>query len=379
ENECNHSHDPHPDITAYTRKPVIPRPDDMHSIDAASYMHDGPSGDAPKKDLSCDFLQSDKAQADQPWMLWTGWLAPHDPYKAQQQYLDLYPPASVAAPQFPDNWQDNEHPAMYQTRVQRCCEKVISSERHQHDRAAYYAMITELDGLVGEVLYNLEASGELENTVIIFTSDHGDMMGEHGMYYKYTPYDASAKIPLIIAGPGFPAGKTIETPVSLVDLHATIVDIAGAKQIDGCRGSSLLPLINGDTSGHPFVYMELNTERLDTGIFSIVKDNWKYNYYADYDDQLFNLAEDPNEWDNCIDKSECQDIAAELKALLFKQVDPDAISTAAFADQKQRLTDYLQSDRRTAQEIIDSDIFNGFSWRLGQEAAEKFIKDHAQS
>ena len=280
EYETSHGHERSPDITAYTRWPVIPRPDDM--VNLGDYDSGAPHKDARVCDNTLAFLSSERTKGPALWMVWCGFSAPHSPYQAPREFLDLYPPEKIEPPFFPDDWQSREHPAMRQTRIQRCCDVDIPVERHQHDRAAYFAMITELDGNLGRLLDMLEETGQLESTVVIFTSDHGDMMGEHGMYYKYTPYDAAARVPLIIAGPGFAAGAVVDTPVSLVDVHATIMDLAGAGSVENCRGHSLLPLVAGDESNHPFVYIEHNTERLDTGQFSIVQGEWKYNYWVDY-------------------------------------------------------------------------------------------------
>ena len=114
-------------------------------------------------------------------------------------------------------------------------------------RAGYYGLITYLDEKIGRLIETLEETGQLDNTVIVHTSDHGEMNGEHGMWRKSNFYEASARVPLQIVWPGhLPAGCWVDEVVSLVDLIATVVEIAGATPITPLDGDSLLPLMRGE-------------------------------------------------------------------------------------------------------------------------------------
>jgi len=266
---------------------------------------------------------------------------------------------------------------MQLTRYHRGCTRTIAAGQIRRERAAYYGMITEVDALVGELVDALESTGQIDNTVVIFLADHGDMMGEHNFFHKNAPYDGCSLVPLIISGPGVPGNVTVDTPVSLVDVFPTIVDVVGGSCPDGVRGSSLLPLAEGNDAGHPFVYQELNTERLITGVFSIVQGDWKYNCYVDYPDQLFNLREDPGEWHDRSEDSECSETLARLREILFCLVDPERINDQAFADQNRRLNAFI--GERTLEDVLREEQFLAhFSRRLGEDQARRVLTRHFQ-
>src|SRR5262249_49357196 len=158
-------------------------------------------------------------------------------------------------------------------------------------RAAYYGMVTELDEYVGEMIDDLERAGALNNTIIIYTADHGEMLGDHGLWLKRALFEGAARVPLIMAGPGLPAGRGIDMPVSHVDLVATLLDLGGIERPPAVRGTSLLPLAAGAPNAGPrHVYAENHTEGNCTGSFLIRKGDWKYIHFAYYGQHLlFNL------------------------------------------------------------------------------------------
>ena len=222
----------------------------------------------------------------------------------------------------------------------------IPEERIRRARSAYYGMVTELDAMIGEVLDTLEQTGQLENTLVVYTSDHGEMLGEHGLWFKNNLLEGAARVPMILGGAGLPAGMEIEAPVSHVDLIATLLDFAGMAQPSGLRGHSLLPMMQGSRSPQPeFVYAESHSEGNCTGSFMIRKGDWKYIYFAWYDDKvLFNLKEDPGEINNLANDPAHASMVQELHGLLTSLVDPDAITEAAFRKQDQVLEDMVQKN-----------------------------------
>lgn len=372
EYETGHGHDVSPDVTAFFRNPICIKP--AGDPAQAPVLREGPPTDRRFMLNTLEFVQNRSRGLGRPWLAWTGWGRPHNPYRTSQEMLDSYPLDAIDRPYFPEDWRDTEHPVMQMTRYHRSCTRPFGQEIVQRFRAAYYGAITELDGLVGELVSALEDTGQLEDTVVIFTSDHGDMMGDHGFFYKNAPYDGCARVPLIIAGPGIPAGCVIDTPVSLVDVYASVVDLVGGPGLDGVRGHSLIPLAQGDASGHPYAYVELNTERLLTGVFSVIQDDWKYNYYVGYPDQLFNLRDDPDEWINRMDDPECAAVRDRLKGILYSIVDPDVVSDQAFVDQERRLNAFIGS--RSLPEALEEEFLHHFSRRLGEEQARELLTRH---
>ncbi len=174
-----------------------------------------------------------------------------------------------------------------------------------------------------------------------------------------------------MAGPGLPAGKVIDTPVSHVDLAATLLDLGGVPAPSGLRGKSLLPLISGNIHAAPrFVYSECHTEGNATGSFMIRKGDWKYLYFSYYGRPLlFNLRDDPGELKNLAGKPETASIEKEMHDALTSLVDPDAVTLRAFEKQEQVLARMIRElDARTFYETIGG--------RLGQGQAALITQRH---
>ena len=169
-------------------------------------------------------------------------------------------------------------------------DEILAIRRH------YFAMVAETDAMLGQVLDTLEATGQLNDTYIIFASDHGEMNMEHRQTLKNAMYEASARVPLIVAGPGLQQGVISDELVSLIDLFPTLMDMAGLDHPEGLDGVSLLPLCRGDASGRPnYVFSEYHSNFSNTGIAMWRQGPWKYIRYAGYPPQLFNLQDDPEE------------------------------------------------------------------------------------
>ncbi|MGH2351008.1 MAG: sulfatase-like hydrolase/transferase, partial [Chloroflexota bacterium] len=205
--------------------------------------------------------------------------------------------------------------------------------------ATYYGMVTFLDEQIGRVLRALEETGQRDRTTVVYTSDHGDMMGEHGLWWKSVMYDGAAAVPMIVAGPGVPAGKVVQTNVSLVDCFPTIVEAAGAHLApeDGdLPGTSLLRLAQeGDRPRT--VFSEYHAIYSTGGIVMLRTQQYKYVYYVGYPPQLFDLLADPDETrDLAADPAHAETLAAcqrELRAIC----DPEAVDRRARADQRRRI------------------------------------------
>ncbi|MFW6151606.1 MAG: sulfatase/phosphatase domain-containing protein, partial [Verrucomicrobiota bacterium] len=214
-------------------------------------------------------------------------------------------------------------------------------------------------------------------TALIFTSDHGDMRMEHGQWLKNCFYEGSARVPLIVAGPGIKKGNRVKQPVSLIDIYPTLMDLAGAVGRDDLSGYSLVPAAHGKRSAHPGVVMsEYHSNFQQTGSFMLRKDDWKYIRYIGYRSQLFNVKADPEEIHDLIDEE--PDVAAELDRELENIVDCEAVDAAAkatdaaeFATWKLRFSgdDYLRGMASVAT-VWNKDIekrFAGWVENQGQE------------
>ena len=130
-------------------------------------------------------------------------------------------------------------------RIPRASGRAHAEERIRRARRAYYALVTSLDERIGLLLAELKLLGLEDDTIVVYTTDHGQSVGEHGLWFHNEPTDCSSRVPLIMAGPGIPTGKCVDAPVMHVDLFPTFMDLAGATVPAGLRGSSLVPLLEG--------------------------------------------------------------------------------------------------------------------------------------
>ncbi len=340
--DTSHEHFSHPDITELFRRPTIYRVDGRDLVNGEN--HDQGAADKATLAKGLAFIEQQSATATKPWAVYIGVHMPHPKFAAPKKYLDLYPPEKVPLPNIPLGYLNNLHLVFQIQRNFSLFAAPIPGERVRRARSAYYGMITELDDYLGSVIDALEQRGTLENTIFIYTSDHGAILGEHGLWLKRALFEGAARVPMIIAGAGLPAGKVIDEPVSHVDLIATLLDLGGTERPQELRGKSLLPLIAGDTSAAPpYVYSECHTEGNCTGYFMIRKGDWKYLYFSYYgQNQLFNLREDPGELNNLAGKPESTSIENELYAALASFVEPDVVTLRAFQKQENVLVGMLQ-------------------------------------
>lgn len=337
-----------PDITAFFRRPLGYRVDERRIVngDSRTKRH----GDGALAVASIDFIRK-QTPGGKPWAIYCGPHMPHDPFVGLKEYYDDYLPR-VDLPHVTTESLEAQHVVFNQLRHFKDIATPIPEERIRRARAAYYAMVTELDGYVGQIWDALEASGQLENTVFVYTSDHGESLGEHGLWLKNNLYDVAARIPLVVAGAGIPQGVTVQTPVAHVDLIRTFLEWGGAKTHNRLRGHSLTPLMHGQTGDHPgWAYTESHSEGNCTGSFQIRKGDWKYIHFTYYDDLLFNVADDPGELRNRIDAPAAQDALKELQTILATQVDPVAITERAFRAQKKRMDELAKG--KTPDQMLD--------------------------
>ena len=192
-------------------------------------------------------------------------------------------------------------------------------------RRAYYGLVTYLDDKVGGLLATLEETGLLDNTVVVFTSDHGDMLCEKEMVQKRCFYEWSCRVPLIVRFPDqWQAGTTVETPTSLLDLLPTFCELAGAEASLPHDGTSLLPIIEGQQADrHIFAQAH---EAVGAPCIMVREGQFKYNYIHGHQPQLFDLESDPGEWNNLAGAAEHAATETRLRELILDRFDPDKMA-----------------------------------------------------
>jgi choline-sulfatase len=230
-------------------------------------------------------------------------------------------------PRTPEPFSDDLHPHIRAWR-EACGIVHLPDEEVLRARTAYWALVTRLDRMVGQILEALRANGLEENTLIVYTSDHGEQVGEHGLWWKQTFYEDSVRVPAILSWPGhLPEGARCGRVCSALDLNATMLD---------ARGRSVLPVLTSpDTadwediafsefcldaagSGGPFTEDGVRQRMVRRG-------DWKLNYYDGQPCQLFNLADDPREIRDRADDPQTQEVRDELTTLVLDGWDPKAV------------------------------------------------------
>ena len=199
--------------------------------------------------------------------------------------------------------------------------------------SAYYALCTMMDGHVGAICATLEETGLAETTSVIYTSDHGEALGERSHWGKSNLYGECTQVPLVMAGPAVAAGATCDTPVNLIDLAPTFLSAFGLAET-GLRGRSLFEIAGAPPDPARASFSEYHAVGAPSGAFMLRKGRWKYHEYVGYGFELFDLASDPDERINRADDPSCSEIVAALRGELRCIVDPVAADRQAKADQR---------------------------------------------
>ncbi len=283
---------------------------------------------------ACQWLQDRKNQiSDKPWTLFVSWLRPHYPLTCPQEFYDIYPLDKMDHARFLNDKQRLSHSVLKTIRKNFDYEKHFTPETKQIARASYYGLCSFLDYQVGQVLAALEASGQADNTLIIYTSDHGDHNGDRGLWTKMTLYDESSSIPMIVAGPGIPKHKTVSTLSSLIDIYPTILTATGAQDDDKIRPGVALQSLASSDHMERAILSEYHDGGSPTGMFMLRTDEWKYNYYPGYSPELYHIANDKDELVDLAASPQHQQVVARCHQKMLELVDPEAENKRAFADQ----------------------------------------------
>ena len=272
-------------------------------------------------DCALEFLK--QSPTEKPWLLNINVYDPHPPFIPPKAYADRFQPEEMPGPYF----RDSDLPQQQQLARADFQDKIRTPEGHQaHEKQAlYYAMIAQIDDQLTRILQYLDDSGQRDNTVIIFTSDHGETLGDHGLMYKGCRfYEGLVRVPLIFHCPGrFQSGLRSDALVELLDMTATILDLTGIDQPEYAQGRSLLSILSGEAdpgSHREFVRCEY-FDALDShftggsGTYATMHrtERYKLSIYHDKDlGELYDLKNDPWEFDNLWDDPAHQMIKHQL-------------------------------------------------------------------
>lgn len=241
-------------------------------------------------------LEFKDTNPDEPWFFCASYSRPHFPLTAPGRYFRKYLESGLELPLLPEGYPDQLHPHdRFIVGDFNLLEFSMGDRRRA--LAAYYACVDYVDDCIGELLAGLGRSGCLENTYIVYTSDHGDMAGEHGLWWKRTYYEASARVPLLVSGPSIVQNRTQPIPVELVDLYPTCCNWAGIGVPEGLDGESLTAVLAdcpGDRRKRT-ARSELLGEKSQTRFRMIRNERWKVAEFPEAPARLFDMIEDPGE------------------------------------------------------------------------------------
>lgn len=266
---------------------------------------------------------------EQPWFLCASFSRPHFPVTAPARHFERYWPDGVSEPPIGREGDTADHP-FTEAVVEGFRTDEIGEEERQRARAAYFACVSYLDEVLGDFLRTLEAEGFLENTIVVYASDHGELAGEHGLWWKHTWHEASTRVPLFVRLPtqyrGEMAAHEVETPVGLLDLYPTLcglVDLEPPAELDGVDLSEAVR--TGEEPDRGPVFTDNFVPRWGDGTeFRVVREGrFKYVHFRDLPDLLFDIEADPEERKNLLPEviGEAETAAERLCAIATESVD----------------------------------------------------------
>ena len=260
-----------------------------------------------------------------PFFLAVGFYRPHTPYVSPKKYFDLYAADSVALPTLSADDKARTPPPAYASA--RKDQDVMTDEQRHEAIRAYHASITFMDVQVGRVLAALDRLGLTENTVVVFTSDHGYHLGDHGLWQKMSLFERSTRVPLIIAAPGAKAnGQSVRGIVELLDLYPTLAALSGLKAPAYIEGTSLAPILDGTTQSVKTAAITQVRRGPNKDGYAVRTDRWRYIEWnaGAQGTQLFDEENDPQETKNLASEPAQSETVAELKKLLPKPPAPSS-------------------------------------------------------
>jgi len=301
------------------------------------------------RETSSFLLEHNSKEPDVPWFVCASYTRPHSPYTSPGRYFNKYK-NKVPVPKAPTHYRDSLEPYARQN-LDIFNNEEITQEQTQRAVEGYYACVDFVDDCIGELLDCLEKQGLLENTIVIYTSDHGDMIGQHGLWGKAVYYEDAISAPLLIRTPGENKHKKIKEPVSLMDIFPTCCDLAGLpipKKLDGISFADILN--DPDNLRHPREYVTsayykyaIKVRHLKTkysegqpcqAMRLCRQKDWKYVEIEGGEPLLFDMANDPQENINLATKPDYKDKCLEMREQIFAELTWDQVHEIALSRQK---------------------------------------------
>jgi len=284
-----------------------------------------------------------RAPEHSPFFLTVSYTHPHPPFVAPQRHWNLYRDEDIDAPRvaaIPYEQLDEHSRWLHVAHAQNLY--TVTDAHVRQARHAYYGMVSYVDEKIGRVLEALRDTGLADDTMVVFAGDHGEMLGERGMWFKQCFFEWSVRVPLMISMPRRFAAGRVAAHVSLVDLLPTLLDVAAPRKVfepvDAVDGRSLVPLMNGFEDGSDRVVIsEYSSEGVCAPSRMVRAGRWKYIFTHGLPPLLFDLQLDPDELENLAGRTEIAATEARLHARLLQGWDPAQVHARILASQRRRL------------------------------------------
>ena len=301
-----------------------------------------------------------------PWCLTASFTHPHDPFVARRKYWDLYEGIPELEPPAGLDYEDMDP---HSKRLMDACDwrgMEVTADHIRRSRQGYFANISYIDDKIGEILAVLEASRQ--EAIVVFVSDHGEMLGRKSLWFKMNFFEGSARVPLMISAPGL-TPATIATPVSTIDLTPTLCDLAGismAEVMPWTDGESLVPLAKGIERTSP-VAMEYAAEGTITPMVCLRQGAWKYIHCPADPDMLFDVANDPDEMVNLAGDPRAAEVLAHFQGLAQARWDMAAYDAEVRQSQARRWVVY---------EALRNGAYYPWDHQPLKLASERYMRNH---
>lgn len=316
-------------------------------------------------------LNRARAKDKRPFCLTASFTHPHDPYTARPKYWDLYEGVDIPAPAVAplDAQQRDPHSQRIVDAVDS--QRFTVTDAHiENARRAYCANISYLDENIGQLLTTLDDCGFTDNTIVVFVSDHGDMLGERGLWYKMNFFEGAARIPLSISAPDRFKPRNVSMPASAMDVLPTLLELAGVDEADIVLtpdGQSLVAAAMGNEDKDRLIACEYMAEGSISSLMMFRQGEYKYIYCKDDPEQLFNLRTDPLELCNLVDNPAHADALEDFRGQIASRWNLDALDEDVRENQQRRIVCY---------EALREGRFTPWDHQPIQNASERFMRNH---
>lgn len=305
-----------------------------------------------------------------PFCLTVSFTHPHDPYVMRRKYWDLYRTDDVPMPAEVIPYEEQDP---HSRRILDACDFRrfnVGEDNVRDARHAYLAAISYLDEKIGELLDTLEACRLADNTVVVFTSDHGDMLGERGLWFKMNFFEGSARVPLMISAPGRWEPRGVAEPTSLLDLLPTLVELAGGSVADipvPLDGRTLTRLAAGEAEPHRGVVAEYAGEGSVAPMVMVRAGPFKFIHSEPDPPLLFNIADDPGERRNLVSDTAHAPLLERFRFVVSDRWDLTKFRADVVAS---------QARRRIVYEALRNGSYFPWDFQPLQKASERYMRNH---